>query len=232
MSKELEVTKELDNKKDEFIGIASHELKTPLTSIKAYMQLLERSELKEQDRRLVNKANSNVNKLNNLIGDLLDGSKVQSGQLKLNNAPFELKKMIHESVENVQHMYSTHQLIFLTKIPDLVLQGDILRLEQAMTNLLVNAIKYSPGADAVYIKTELMPDHVKIEIIDKGIGMTKENQERIFDRFYRAQELSPVISGLGMGLYIAQEIIKRHKGNIGVESEPGQGSTFFIALPV
>lgn len=232
MRRELEITKELDNKKDEFIGIASHELKTPLTSIKAYMQLLERSELKDQDRKLVNKANSNINKLNNLIGDLLDVSKIQSGQLKLNAAPFDLKRMITESVENVQHMFSSHQLIILTEIPDWTLQGDILRLEQAMTNLLVNAIKYSPGAAKVYIKTELIPGHVKIEIIDKGIGMTKENQERIFDRFYRAQELSPVISGLGMGLFIALEIIKRHHGTIGVESEIGQGSTFSINLPL
>lgn len=231
MREELEVSKELDNKKDEFIGIASHELKTPLTSIKAYIQLLERSDLKDQDRRLVNKANSNINKLNNLIGDLLDVSKLQSGQLKLNTADFELKKMITESVENVQHMYSSHKIVILNEIPDLILSGDLLRLEQAMTNLLMNAIKYSPGVDSVYIKTELLSHQVKIDIIDKGIGISKENQQRIFDRFFRAKELSPVISGLGMGLFISQEIIKRHHGTIAVESEPGKGSKFSIVLP-
>lgn len=231
MREELEVSKELDNKKDEFIGIASHELKTPLTSIKAYIQLLERSDLRDQDRRLVNKANSNINKLNNLIGDLLDVSKLQSGQLKLNTADFELKKMIMESVENVQHMYSSHKIIILNDIPELILSGDLLRLEQAMTNLLMNAIKYSPGVDSVYINTELLPSQVKIEIIDKGIGISKENQQRIFDRFFRAKELSPVISGLGMGLFISQEIIKRHYGKIAVESEPGKGSKFSIILP-
>jgi two-component system, OmpR family, sensor kinase len=229
---ELEVTKELDNKKDEFIGIASHELKTPLTSIKAYMQLLERSQLRDMERTLVVKANSNINKLNNLIGDLLDVSKVQSGQLILNIAPFELNRMIRESVDNVQHMYSSHKLVILNEIPDITLKGDILRLEQAMNNLLLNAIKYSPGVDSVYINTQLLPNHVRIEIIDKGIGIAEENQERIFDRFYRAKELSPVISGLGMGLFISQEIIKRHHGTIGVESEFGKGSTFYIILPV
>ena len=232
ISLELELSKELDNKKDEFIGIASHELKTPLTSIKAYIQLLERSDLKEQEKKYVAKANSNVKKLNNLIGDLLDVSKVQSGQLRLNIAPFELKKMINESIENVQHMYSSHKLIVQGEIPEVVLHGDILRLEQAMNNLLLNAIKYSPAANAVYVHTQLLNNEVKIEVIDQGIGIAEENQERIFDRFYRAKELSPVISGLGMGLFIAAEIIKRHQGRIGVNSTPGEGSKFYIILPI
>jgi two-component system, OmpR family, sensor kinase len=232
ISRELELTKELDNKKDEFIGIASHELKTPLTSIKAYMQLLERSELRDQERNYVKKANSNINKLNNLIGDLLDVSKVQSGQLHLNIAPFELKRMISESIENVQHMYSSHKLIVQGKIPYVIIKGDILRLEQALNNLLLNAIKYSPGADSVYINTQLLHSEVRIEVIDDGIGIAKQNQDKIFDRFYRAKELSPVLSGLGMGLYIAAEIIHRHNGTIGVESDPGMGSTFYILLPI
>ena len=231
ISVELELTKELDNKKDEFIGIASHELKTPLTSIKAYIQLLERSDLKEQDRKYVVKANSNVKKLNNLIGDLMDVSKVQSGQLSLNVAPFELKKMIIESVENVQHMYSSHKLIVQGEIPDVILNGDILRLEQAINNLLLNAIKYSPTADTVYVRTEALANEVKIEVIDQGIGVAKENHQKIFDRFYRAKELSPVFSGLGMGLFISAEIIKRHHGKIGVYNNPDKGSTFYILLP-
>lgn len=232
MSEELRLTKELDHKKDEFIGIASHELKTPLTSIKAYMQLLERADLKQVERNLVVKANSNINKLNNLIGDLLDVTKLQSGQLRLNVAPFELKKMITESVENVQHMYSSHELIIRGEIPDLTIEGDILRLEQAMNNLLLNAIKYSPGSASVYIKADVMKNEVRVAVTDQGIGISKENQERIFGRFYRAKELSPVISGLGMGLFISQEIINRHKGTLGVESEPGKGSTFYILLPL
>lgn len=232
VSRELELTKDLDHKKDEFIGIASHELKTPLTSIKAYMQLLERSQLNDQERKYVAKANSNINKLNNLIGDLLDVSKVQSGHLRLNIAPFELKKMISESVENVQHMYTSHQLIISGDIAEVTLPGDILRLEQALNNLLLNAIKYSPGEKVVYINTLLMQNQVRIEVIDQGIGISEENQVRIFDRFYRAKELSPVISGLGMGLFIASEIIKLHNGKIGVESKPGKGSTFYIVLPL
>jgi len=232
ISMELELSKDLDSKKDEFIGIASHELKTPLTSIKAYIQLLERSDLKEQERKYVAKANSNVKKLHNLIGDLLDVSKVQSGQLRLNIAPFELKKMISESIENVQHMYSSHKLTVEGEIPNVVLNGDIVRLEQAMNNLLLNAIKYSPSASIVYVSTKLSKDEVRIAVTDQGIGISKENQERIFDRFYRAKELSPVISGLGMGLFISAEIIKRHHGKIGVSSIQGKGSTFYIILPL
>lgn len=232
MSLELKLTKDLDSKKDEFIGIASHELKTPLTSIKAYMQLLERADLKEKERNYVKKANSNINKLNNLIGDLLDVSKVQSGQLRLNIAPFQLVKMISESVENVQHMYNTHRLVVDNEIPEVTLNGDILRLEQALNNLLLNAIKYSPGADSVHIRVFLVGNQVRIEVCDQGIGISKANQERIFDRYYRAKELSPVLSGLGMGLFIAYEIVKRHNGTIEVESESDKGSSFSIVLPV
>ena len=232
MTRELQLTKELDNKKDEFIGVASHELKTPLTSIKAYMQLLERSNLQEKERNYVSKANSNIKKLNNLIGDLLDVSKIQSGQLRLNIAPFELATMVNESVENVQHMYHSHQLIIQKGIPNLTVQGDILRLEQALTNLLLNAIKYSAGSEAITINVSKINNEVRIDVCDEGIGISTDNQERIFDRYYRAKELSPVISGLGMGLYISYEILKRHHGTIEVKSELGKGSTFSILLPV
>ncbi|HEY0898493.1 MAG TPA: HAMP domain-containing sensor histidine kinase, partial [Sphingobacteriaceae bacterium] len=134
-------------KKDEFIGIASHELKTPLTSIKAYIQLLDRSSLGEKERTFVSKANSNIVKLNSLISDLLDVSKIQAGRLQFNVTAFPLHEMIEESIENVQHMYTTHRIIRPEVIPDLIIRGDKLRLEQALTNFLVNAVKYSPGAN-------------------------------------------------------------------------------------
>ncbi|WP_051189784.1 CHASE domain-containing sensor histidine kinase [Daejeonella oryzae] len=232
IAEELLLSKSLESKKDEFIGIASHELKTPLTSIKAYMQLLERADLNEREKNFIQKANSNVNKLSNLIGDLLDVSKVQAGRLQLNNATFSVISMIDESIENVQHMYSTHQIIKKDSIPDVELYGDILRLEQAMTNLLVNAIKYSPGASSIYVNAVVLSDEVRIEVIDQGLGISKENQEKVFDRFFRAEELSPVISGLGMGLYISNEIVKRHQGKMGVKSRINEGSTFCITLPL
>lgn len=229
---ELTLTKRIEAKKDEFIGIASHELKTPLTSIKAYIQLLQRSEWRPVEKNYINKAASNVDKLSNLISDLLDVSKIQAGRLQINRTPFLLEELINDSVENVQHMYDSHQIIRPETIPGLKINGDKLRLEQAITNLLVNAIKYSPGADKVFVDTILFEDHVRIEVRDLGMGISKEDRDQIFDRFYRVDQLSPVISGLGMGLFITHEIIKRHHGQIGVESEPGNGSTFFFTLPV
>ncbi|HEY1025392.1 MAG TPA: CHASE domain-containing protein [Sphingobacteriaceae bacterium] len=229
---ELTFTKRIEAKKDEFIGIASHELKTPLTSIKAYVQLLQRSPLQPAEKNYVNKAASNVDKLNQLISDLLDVTKIQAGRLQISKKPFLLKDLINESVENVQHMFNSHQIIKPERIPDVTINGDKLRLEQAITNFLVNAIKYSPGADKVFLNATPGKEYIQIEIKDLGIGISKEDQEQIFDRFYRVDELSPVISGLGMGLYITHEIIKRHRGDIGVISEPGKGSTFFFRLPL
>ncbi|MBC7915138.1 MAG: CHASE domain-containing protein, partial [Pyrinomonadaceae bacterium] len=207
VSEELLISKSLESKKDEFIGIASHELKTPLTSIKAYMQLLERSNLEEREKNFIRKANSNINKLSNLIGDLLDVSKLHAGRLQLNIAPFSVSKLINESIENVQHMYGSHQIINRNSIPVLTLYGDVPRLEQCMINLMVNAMKYSPGAKFIYINTVTSTKEVRIEVIDQGLGISEENQAKIFDRYFRAEELSPVISGLGMGLYISNEIV-------------------------
>ncbi|WP_423148276.1 CHASE domain-containing sensor histidine kinase [Rubrolithibacter danxiaensis] len=232
VDKELVLTKELENKKDEFIGIASHELKTPLTSIKAYFQLLERAELKEKERVFAAKANTQIQKLNNLIADLLDVSKIQSGKLQLNISTFLLKDLIADSVENVGHMFASHEIIKPAIIPDITLKGDKFRLEQALSNFLVNAIKYSPGQDKVFVEVELLKKKVIIKVKDKGIGISKENQKQIFEKFFRAKELSPILSGLGMGLYISSEIIKQHHGEITVQSEVGKGSVFEIILPL
>lgn len=231
ISQKLLTTKALENKKGEFIGIASHELKTPLTSIKAYIQLLERSDLGQKEKGYVNKANSNINKLSSLIRDLLDVSKVEAGQLQLNISSFPLKDLLDVSIENVQHRYNSHTIITPEYLPKLSIQGDLLRLEQVITNLLINAIKYSPNANKVYVDAKLLGSEVCISIRDEGIGVSKENQQKIFDRFFRAKELSPMLSGLGMGLYISNEIIKLHQGRIEVESETGKGAIFYVYLP-
>jgi signal transduction histidine kinase len=228
---QLAVSKVLESKKDEFIGIASHELKTPLTSIKAYIQLLERSDLKDKERIYISKASSQIKKLSGLISDLLDVSKIQAGKLQLNITEFLLSELIDDSIESVEHMYATHQIIKPSDIPVITLTGDKFRLEQAMTNFLVNAIKYSPDKKSVQVNTKVTKYEVTIEVIDEGIGISKSNQEKIFDRFFRAEELLPALSGLGIGLYISNQIIKRHNGFIAVKSELNIGSTFYFTLP-
>lgn len=229
---ELNLSKELEHKKDEFIGIASHELKTPLTSIKAYMQMLERAELKDKEKSLLQKANDQIKKLNKLIGDLLDVSKIQAGKLQINAAPFLLGDLLNDSIENVQHIYSSHEIVKSANVPVVTLIGDKFRLEQAITNLLINAVKYSPRANKVYVDAVLLKDRVSIKVCDEGIGIPEKYQKQIFDKFYRAEELSPSMSGLGMGLYIANEIIKQHHGELSVKSEVGKGSIFAIELPL
>ncbi len=232
LAEELARTKALEQKKDEFMTIASHELKTPLTNIKSTIQLLERLSLSDKERTLLHRASKNIEKLQKLISDLLDVSKIQSGKLQLDISSFTLDDLVSESIENVKHIYPTYKIIKKNPVQPLSLQGDKYRLEQVINNLLLNAIKYSPATDRVFVNTLVSENSVRIEIIDEGMGIDKPDQKRIFERFFRSETLSPVISGLGMGLYIANEIVKRHQGIIGVESEPGKGSTFYIILPL
>lgn len=224
--------KMLEEKKDEFIGIASHELKTPLTSIKAYMQLLqtmvpEGSTLKNY----VKKTNGFVDKLNGLITELLDVSKIQAGKLQFNMEQIDLSVLVRESVESVQHSSTTHKIIIEDDLPIRKVTGDKMRLEQVLINFLTNAVKYSPQANKVIVKAWEEDDRVIVSVRDFGLGIPRENQKKIFDRFYRVEGLSPHISGLGIGLYIASEIVRRHKGKVWVESEEGKGSTFYFCLP-
>lgn len=230
--KELLLSREVEKKKDEFIGIASHELKTPLTSIKAYIQLLERSDLKETERMFVRKAISQIKKLSSLIADLLDVSKIQAGSLQLQVQTFLLADLISESIETVNHIYTNYQIVIDSELPHVQMSGDKFRLEQALNNLLNNAIKYSPGSNTIYINGKQINDHVEIEVRDEGIGISTESQNRIFEKFYRAEGLSQSLSGLGMGLYISNEIVRRHKGKITVSSVLDKGSIFTMHIPV
>ena len=230
--KELLLSREVEKKKDEFIGIASHELKTPLTSIKAYIQLLERSDQKETERMFVRKAISQIKKLSTLIADLLDVSKIQAGSLQLHVQTFLLADLISESIETVNHIYTNHQIVIDSELPHVQMSGDKFRLEQALNNLLNNAIKYSPGSNTIYINGKQINDHVEIEVRDEGIGISTESQKRIFEKFYRAEGLSQSLSGLGMGLYISNEIVRRHKGKITVSSVLDKGSIFTMHIPV
>lgn len=220
--------------KDEFIGIASHELKTPLTSIKAYAQLLEQSLQPEGDEvklTYIRKTATHIDRLNSLISDLLDVSKIQAGKLQLNISEFSIDELVKESIESIQHTSSTHTIIAEGAANDLIM-GDRLRLEQAFVNFLTNAIKYSPKADKVLVKIGTEPGNVKISVTDYGIGIPKEKVAKIFDRFYRVDDMPHRFTGLGIGLYIASEIIQRHNGRIWVDTKEGMGSTFHFTLPV
>lgn len=230
----IDEQKQVERRKNEFISIASHELKTPLTSIKGYIQILERiiAEMGDEKVKLyLSRTNTYVDRLDSLIADLLDVSKIQAGRLQFDVAEFEFDQLVQDAVEGIQPTVTTHSIVIHGKT-DLTFQGDRYRLEQVVTNLLSNAIKYAPSADRVDIFLQKQKEEVRVEVVDYGIGISKLQQDKIFKRFYRAEESARRFSGLGIGLYISAEIIRRHGGEIGVKSEPGKGSTFYFTLPL
>ena len=230
-NKLMQQIKENIEKKDQFIGIASHELKTPLTSIKGYVEMLDLMETEPQKKQFVQKALSNVNKLERLVKDLLDVSKIQSGQLQLEMQEFNIDSLLNETIESVEMVSPTHKIIRTNDCDNQLIIGDRQRIEQVLLNLLSNAIKYSPGENLIEVECEKTEKELIIKIRDFGIGIAKEEQLNIFERFYRTKDLSMHISGFGLGLYICRDIIRRHYGKIWVEST-GKGSVFHFSLPI
>lgn len=234
LREEIEIRKEAESKKDEFISIASHELKTPMTSIKGYIQLLERS-LDKNDictaKIRLHKVQNQIEKLNLLVADLLDISKIESGKLKLNRTNFSFDDLLEHVVDELQQNNPTLKIVKRGQI-DRGVFGDEMRLEQVITNFTTNAIKYAPEGKEIHITSELRGDQVYFAVRDFGIGMSKEHEQKVFEKFYRIEETSERFQGLGIGLYICQEIIERHHGKIGVCSTLGEGSTFYFNIPL
>jgi signal transduction histidine kinase len=228
----LQEVKQNQQRKDEFIGIASHELKTPLTSVKGYTELLNMIEDKQPNKQYVQKVLDNVIKLEKLVQDLLDVSKIQSGQLELTMKKFDVDQLIDETIASVQMISGTHSITRENHTGHILVSGDRQRIEQVLTNLLSNAIKYSPGENQVSVSSSKTDKDVIIKIRDYGIGVAKDERQNIFERFYRAKGTSITISGFGLGLYICRDIIKRHKGKIWVEEEGDKGSAFYFSLPL
>jgi len=223
---------ELMNKKDEFLSIASHELKTPLTSIKAYTQLLKR-DIKTDDKLypMALKTLRHVDRLEKLVNDLLDVSRINSGQMVYKDEVFAFKDMLMQAVENFMDVSAGHKIIVESTVPALI-KGDRLRIEQVISNLLNNAAKYSPGSDKIIVNSYIDDASLVVSVQDFGIGIEEKDQELLFHKFYRTQKDFYKFQGLGLGLFISGEIVNRHNGKLWVESEPGKGSTFFLKLPL
>jgi len=229
-----EATRDLLNKKDEFISIASHELKTPITSLKAALQMIERITSKKEEMKLahsfVQKGIKQVDKLIELIKDLLEVTKIQAGKLELKKTHFILGELLKECCDDMHAQSDQHHLI-IEGDTNIGVYADRNRIEQVMINLITNAIKYSPGADKVVVKVTESDHAVKVAITDFGIGIPQDKLQFLFDRFYRVDDSSQRYSGLGLGLYISAEIVRRHEGQIDIESTPGKGSTFWFTIP-
>lgn len=229
---DIQEQKQQMQRRDEFIGIASHELKTPLTSLKGYLQLMaivEKGKLPPIITNYIGKANIAIDKLQHLISDLLDVSKIQAGRLEYKLERIDLSGLIESWIENAEHINPTYTFHNEAKQSFIVL-GNAERLEQVMMNFISNAIKYSPDSKDIIIKATRLDNTVRISVSDFGIGLTDEQIKRIFERFYRVEDKKYMTSGLGMGLYISSEIINSHNGVIGVKSDPGKGSTFYFDL--
>jgi PAS domain S-box-containing protein len=227
-----EEVKVLNEKKDEFIGLASHELKTPLTSIGGYLQILNKTSRDEQSRKFVTRTLHQVQKLTALVNDLLDVSKIEAGKLQLLKEEFDLRQIVDESIELIQHTNDRYQITLETTVNSCMVSGDSQRIEQVLINLLTNAIKYSPGTDRVIVSLTCDQNNATVGVQDFGMGIPDSQKVQVFSRFYRVEETNPNISGLGIGLYISQEIISRHSGKIWVEGDVGKGSAFYFSLPL
>ena len=223
---------ELSDRKDEFLSIASHELKTPLTSIKALFQLIERNIAPDhQVFRFLDRANNNILKLETLINDLLDVSKINAGKLSYDYSEFAFHEMLNDAILNMQHIAPDYQFV-LRKSDPVIFMGDKFRLEQVIFNFLSNAIKYSPDCKEIIINSEVLNGNIIVSVQDFGIGIKKENLTKIFNRYYRVDNTIMKFEGLGLGLFISSEIIKRHHGSFWIESEFGEGATFYFILPL
>jgi len=218
----------------EFMATASHELKTPVSSVKGFTQVLRRRFTKagdEQAASLLAKMEAQLTKLTTLINDLLDVTKLEAGQLHWENIPFDLGALVRDTVEEMAHTTEQHQIRIEGAIHVQVC-GDPERIGQVLTNLLSNAIKYSPQAEVIKVTLAAEQDAATVGVQDFGIGIEASKQQHLFERFFRVKDLSHVrFPGLGLGLYISAEIVKRHGGRMWVESREGEGSTFFFTIP-
>jgi len=224
-----------EQRKNDFIGMVSHELKTPLTSLKGYGQILYTRAKKNEDTFSLNaltKVNDQITKMTVMINGFLNISRLESGKIHLQKDIFNIDELIQENIDEAHIFSTTHQILFMPCAPVAVL-ADRDKIGSVVSNLISNAVKYSPNGKQVEIRCDLQADHVQISVKDQGMGITEEDLPRLFDRFYRVQSnQTELISGFGIGLYLCAEIVQHHQGKIWVESKPGEGSTFYFSLPL
>jgi PAS domain S-box-containing protein len=221
-------------RKNDFIAMASHELKTPLTSLKAYIQMLLSSARKSDNQFLsasLEKADNQIEKMTKLIYGFLDLSKIESGKLQLELTNFNINEAINEAVVDVRPIAQSHQIVF-EPTESLMVHADREKIMQVAVNLINNAVKYSPKGSTITLSVCDTGEWVEIAVKDQGIGINTYDLKKIFQRFYRVQdEKTRGFSGFGIGLYLSAEIMALHHGEIDVKSEEGQGSIFYFRLP-
>ena len=233
----LDITdkKQAELRKNDFIAMVSHELKTPLTSVRAYIQVLLADAKKRDEKFAINaltRTEVQTKKMASMIQDFLSLARLEEGKIQITKEKFKLHELIEEISGDAQFLTSTHT-IKLKDCDDINIYGDRDKIGQVLINLLSNAIKYSPGGGSITIGCEVTGNKVKIYVSDEGIGISLSDQEKLFDRFYRVRnEKIKTISGFGIGLYLVSELLSYHDSKIEVESVEGHGSTFYFLMDV
>lgn len=232
---DLTKIKDLEKQRDMFLGVAGHELKSPLTSMKALVQIMERQFKKKEDLealQYLSKINDKINITTKLINDLLDLTRIRSGKLEINKEVFEFDELVKDTVKDIQNTSKMHKIVLRGRTRKYIF-ADKTRITQVIINLLTNAVKYSPANDKIYVKISHANKNIQLLVQDFGHGIPKPDQKRLFEPFYQVLDHSSEnVSGLGLGLFISASIIKRHGGSIWVESEEGMGSSFYASIPI
>lgn len=222
----------MEQKTDEFLKIASHEMKTPLTVIRGYLELLEMTlGVETEEAFFVNKALCSVSRLNNLIDELLEAGKMQNGKSNYNSTSFDFNKMVDETLEDQRCTSKDFEIIKNVNVTSEV-EGDRDKLRQVLINLINNAIKYSPGQKKIIINADEKNGNLIFSLKDEGVGIAKENFKNIFKRYFRVEYQAKRIPGMGIGLFISNEIIQQHDGKMWLQSKQGKGSTFYFSIPI
>lgn len=224
--------------RDQFLSLASHELRTPITSIAGFAELLERraahaEALTERDHRALQLIYEQSNRLTQLINSMLDLSRIELGQFSIERAPVDLNGLTRKTIDAVRLTLERHQLVYAEPTEPLIVMGDELRLEQVLQNLIQNAIKYSPRGGRVEARLERREQAACFTVTDEGIGIPRDELPNLFQRFARAGNARALpISGMGVGLFVVRQIVNLHGGRVEVSSEEGRGSTFRVYLPL
>ncbi len=232
---EITEKKQDEIRKNDFIGMVSHELKTPLTSMSGYLQMLQLNAGKSEDqftRSLAEKANKQVSKMTTLINGFLNVSRLEAGKIHINKQRFDMAELLKEAAEESFSMYNTHRIVFAPVEP-IYVNADYDKIGQVINNLISNAVKYSAAGATINVACIAIEGIAQVSIKDEGIGINTEDRDRLFERYYRVSNSNTIsVAGFGIGLYLCAEIVQRHNGKIWVESEVGSGSTFYFNLPV